>query len=100
MVAGTTGWRRLIGSPKLQIIFQKRATKYRSLLRKMTYEDKGFYELSPPCTTQLSQTHYTEEVSRTCGFWDTPPRKTPSHMYIFREIMLPVFIENQREDQK
>jgi len=31
-----TGWRRLIGSPKLQIIFHKRATKYRSLLRKMT----------------------------------------------------------------
>ena len=25
-----TGWRRLIGSPKLQIIFHKRATKYRS----------------------------------------------------------------------
>ena len=36
-----TGWRRLIGSPKLQIIFHKRATKYRDLLRKMTYKDKG-----------------------------------------------------------
>ena len=35
------GWRRLIGSPKLQIIFHKRATKYRSLLRKMTWKDKG-----------------------------------------------------------
>ena len=44
-----TGWRRLIGSPKLQIIFHKRATKYRSLLRKMTFEDKGTYESSPPC---------------------------------------------------
>ena len=44
-----TGWRRLIGSPKLQIIFHKRATKYRSLLWKMTYEDKGSYESSPPC---------------------------------------------------
>ena len=42
-----TGWRRLIGSPKLQIIFHKRATKYRSLLRKMTYKDKGSYESSP-----------------------------------------------------
>jgi len=31
-----TGWRRLIGSHKLPIIFHKRATKYRSLLRKMT----------------------------------------------------------------
>ena len=45
-----TGWRRLIGSPKLQIIFHKRATKYRALLRKMTYKDKGSYESSPPCT--------------------------------------------------
>ena len=46
-----TGWRRLIGYPKLQIIFHKRATKYRSLLRKMTYKDKGSYESSPPCNT-------------------------------------------------
>jgi len=45
-----TGWRRLIGSPKLQIIFHKRATKYKSLLQKMTYKDKGSYESSPPCT--------------------------------------------------
>jgi len=30
----TTGWRRLIGSPKLQIIFHKRATKYRSFCGK------------------------------------------------------------------
>jgi len=43
------GWRRLVGSPKLRIIFHKRATKYRSLLRKMTYKDKGSYESSPPC---------------------------------------------------
>jgi len=35
---------RLIGSPKLQIIFHKRATEYRALLRKMTYWDKGSYE--------------------------------------------------------
>ena len=44
-----TGWRRLTGCPKSQIIFHKRATKYRSLLRKMTYKDKGSYESSPPC---------------------------------------------------
>ena len=36
MIDMTTEWRRLIGSPKLQIIFHKRATKYRSLLPKMT----------------------------------------------------------------
>jgi len=44
-----TGWRRLIGSPKLQIIFHKWATKYRSLLRKMTFKDKASSESSPPC---------------------------------------------------
>jgi len=49
-----TGWRRLIGSPKLQIIFHKRATKCRSLLRKMTYKGKGSYESSPPCTIEQS----------------------------------------------
>jgi len=45
-----TGWRRLIGSPMLQIILHKRAIKYRSLLQKMTYKDKGSYESSPPCS--------------------------------------------------
>jgi len=35
-----TGWRRLIGSPELQIIFHKRAIQYRSLLRKMTYKER------------------------------------------------------------
>ena len=49
-----TGWRKLIGSPKLQIIFHQRATKYRSLLRKMTYKDKGSYESSPPCICILT----------------------------------------------
>jgi len=38
-----TGWRRLIGSHKLQIIFHKRATIYGSLLQKMTYKDKRSY---------------------------------------------------------
>ena len=45
-----TGWRRLIWPLKLQIIFQYRATKYRSLLWKMICEDKGPYASSPPCT--------------------------------------------------
>ena len=59
-----TGWRRLIGSPKLQIIFHKRATKYRALLRKMTYKDKGSYESSPPCTSVLA---YNILYVRTCS---------------------------------
>jgi len=37
----------------LQIIFHKRATKYRSLLREMTYKDKGSYESSPPCRLRV-----------------------------------------------
>jgi len=55
-----TGWRRLIGSPKLQIIFHKRATKYRSLLRKMTYKDKGSFEFSPPCMNAFTWMLYTQ----------------------------------------
>jgi len=62
-----TGWRRLIGSPKLQVIFHRRATKYRSLLRKMTYKDKGSYESSPSvyrCT--LANTQHTYAYTYTC----------------------------------
>ena len=44
----TSEWRRLIGSPKSQIIFHKRATKYRALLLKMTYKYKGSYS-RPRC---------------------------------------------------
>jgi len=70
-----TGRRRLVGSPKLQIIFHKRATKYRSLLRKMTYKDKGSYESSPPCIT-LSQTLLT--LSQTAH--------THTHVHIHNHI--------------
>jgi len=51
-IVATPGWRRLIGYLKLQVIFRKRATNYRALLWKVTYEDKGTYESSPPCTPQ------------------------------------------------
>jgi len=52
--ASTYVWQRLIGSPKLQIIFQKRANKYRALLLKMTYKDKGSYEYNRSDTTGVS----------------------------------------------
>jgi len=42
-----TEWRRCIGCLKLQVIFRKRATNFRDLLRKMTYKDKAFYGSSP-----------------------------------------------------
>jgi len=41
-----TGWRRCVECLKLQVSFRKRATNYRALLRKMTYQD----EISTPCT--------------------------------------------------
>ena len=50
-----TGWRRLIESPQLQIILHKRATKCRSLLRKMTHKVKGSYESSPPCNRDVCE---------------------------------------------
>jgi len=64
------GWRRLIGSPKLQIIFHKRATKYRALLRKMTYTDKGSYESSPLCIFSLVR----EKISA-LHVWDNRKKK-------------------------
>ena len=45
----STGWRRLIGCLKLQVIFCKRATNYRALSRKMTYEEQGSCHSTPPC---------------------------------------------------
>ena len=45
-----TGWRRPVGCLKMQVIFRKRATNYRSLLREMTYKDESSYGSLPPCT--------------------------------------------------
>jgi len=45
----STGRRRPIGCLESQVIFRKRATNYRALLRKMTYKDKASYGSSPPC---------------------------------------------------
>jgi len=82
-----TRWRRLIGSPKLQIIFHNRATEYRSLLRKMTYKDKGSYESSPPCTRSLGLNPFS-----LCTVWCSMGARRRSavarlhiyiHMYIY-----------------
>jgi len=43
-----TGRRRPIGCLKLQVVFRKKATNCRALLRKMTNEDKASYGSSPP----------------------------------------------------
>ena len=39
-----TGWQSLIGCLKLQVILHKRATNYRALLQKVTYEDQASYD--------------------------------------------------------
>ena len=46
------GWRRPIGCLKLQVIFHKKATKYRALFRKITCKDKAFYVSWPPYPVQ------------------------------------------------
>ena len=52
------GWRRLRGCLKLQVIFRERATNYRALWRKVTYEDKASCDSTPPCSTRLQHTTY------------------------------------------
>jgi len=47
-----TGWRKCVGCLKLLVIFCKRATNYRALLRKMTCKDKASYGSSPPCSSK------------------------------------------------
>jgi len=40
-VIACTGWRRPMECLKLRVIFRKRATNYKALLRKMTFRDKA-----------------------------------------------------------
>jgi len=78
----TTGWRRLIGSPKLQIIFHKRATKYRALLLKMTYKDKATDDSTPPCTLIPCNKMYVSHQSENRGPW----QKTACWTLRYREV--------------
>jgi len=48
-----TGWRRPIRCHRWQVIFRKRATNYRALLREMNYKDKASYGSSPPCNVLI-----------------------------------------------
>jgi len=48
-----TGWRRLIRCLKLKVIFRKRATNYRTLCRKTTYQNKASYNSTPTCTAYM-----------------------------------------------
>jgi len=79
-----TGWRRLIGSPKLQIILHKRATKCRSLLREMTYKDKGSYESLPPCSMRSTRFVYTLEF------------KYPAKLVL--DVQIPTRVQGEKKD--
>jgi len=69
---------------KLQVIWRKRATKYRALSRKMTYKDKASYESSPPCTSKSCQewpnsdTHIQAWATQRCLFFMNEPCHTHS----------------------
>ena len=62
-----TGWRRPIGCLELQVILRKRATNYRTLLRKMTWNDKASYGSSPHCNTFTCQQYTHKRSSEGCG---------------------------------
>jgi len=53
-----TGWRGVIGCLNLHVIFRKRATNYRAVLRETTYEDQAHYDSTPPCTYSLCKHAY------------------------------------------
>jgi len=55
----STGWQRLIGCLQLQIVFRKRATSYRALLRNTTYDHKASYDSLPPCKATCITHLYT-----------------------------------------
>ena len=71
-----TGWRRPMGYLNWQVIFRKRATNYRALLLKMTYEDRHPMDVRHPvyinvpthCNTlQHAATHRNIKLIREYG---------------------------------
>jgi len=57
----STGRRTPLGCFKLQVIFRKRATNYRVLMRKVTNEDKAVYDSTPPCVLKATTGEEMEE---------------------------------------
>jgi len=60
-----TGWQRCIGCLMLQVCFHKRATNYRTLLRKITYKDKASYASPRHCMRLVTDPH---ESYHTCAW--------------------------------
>jgi len=87
-----TGWRRPIGCLISWITFHKSATKYRALLRKMTYQNKASYESKPPCARDLNLSYisyvYTTLIDTStqgaqCNARQMHIRFIDIHMYIY-----------------
>ena len=66
-----TGWQRHVGCLKLQVIFRKRATKYRALLRKMTCRDMASYDSTPPCINTSTHTRSNIRDKVCCKILDS-----------------------------
>ena len=56
------------GCLKLHVSFRQRATTYKALLRKMTYEDQASYGFSAPCTP-VDRVHSTEFIRQGSFDW-------------------------------
>ena len=59
-----------MGCLQLQVVFRKRATKFRALLLKITYKDKASYGSSRPCTFDAYTSCVCERVCQgmcVCG---------------------------------
>jgi len=77
----------------LQVIFRKRATNYRALLRKMTYEDKASYDSTPPC--KIYHTHTDTEpyhITHLLTQRDVTPTDTKTYIYTHRQCEISFYI--------
>jgi len=82
----STGWQRPIGCLKSQVIFCKRATNYRALLLKMTYEDKASYDSTPACNVRYGIFNRMNESCRTLRVKDISRYESINESYLALRI--------------
>jgi len=91
-LAASTRWRRPIGCLKLQVIFGKRASNYRALLRKMTYTHKASYISSPPCSARSAPDGDISVLTLCRPVSLTPPPSPPSPPRSFSICHMTLFL--------
>jgi len=72
----------------LQVIFRKRATNYRALLRKMTYKDKASYGFSPTCMRQMLVSYGDKNIrlyNIVCENYRSPLQKSPNYRSLLQK---------------